>query len=342
MSADWTRNFLFYTFKPIIPRRLQIFLRRQIAQRKRKKYAHVWPIDPNAAAAPKAWPGWPKGKRFGFVLSHDVDTRKGYNNVLRLADLEEEMGFRSQFNFVPERYGQIEIRLIEALKQRGFGIGVHGLTHDGKLFSSKEIFNERAPRINAYLEKWGTRTFTAPSMIRNHQWMQELDIDFCVSTFDTDPFEPQSDGARTIFPYWVSSDSSRTGFLELPYTLVQDFTLFIIIGETTIELWKQKLDWIAEQGGLALLNSHPDYMNFGSGPCGLEEYPVSFYREFLQYVKGQFQKDYWHALPSQVWHFWTADVKPYVRQDILETFADSKPLGHIAHAETKNLDAVCL
>jgi hypothetical protein len=137
-------------------------------------------------------------------------------------------------------------------------------------------------------------------------------MDFCVSTFDTDPFEPQSEGAGTIFPYFVPSKSPAHGFLELPYTLVQDFTLFIILGETNIEVWIQKLDWIARQGGLVLLNSHPDYMNFGSGPCGLEEYPVLLYRSFLQYIQSQFQEDYWHALPSQVWDFWAAEVKPRV------------------------------
>jgi hypothetical protein len=238
-----------------------------------------------------------------------VDTLKGYHQVLKLADLEEEIGFRSQFNFVPERYGNVDIGLLDELKKRGFRIGVHGLKHDGKLFSSKEIFGARAPRINAYLEKWGTRAFTTPSMIRNHEWMHALDMDFCVSTFDTDPFEPQSDGAGTIFPYWVPNPSTHHGFLELPYTLVQDFTLFVILGEKTIDLWKQKLDWIVEKRGMALLNSHPDYMHFGSKACGPEEYPAALYREFLEYSKSMHNERYWHALPSQVWKFWKINVQ---------------------------------
>ena len=197
------RNQLFYILKPLIPRSVQIFLRRQIAQHKRRKNGYQWPIDPNSAKPPEGWPGWPDGKQFALVLSHDVDTLKGYNNVLKLADIEEEMGFRSQFNFVPERYGVISLDLLAELKQRGFGIGVHGLKHDGKLFSSKKIFDERAPQINAYLKKWGTRGFTTPSMIRNHDWMHALDMDHCVSTFDTDPFEPEPEGVGTIFPFWV-------------------------------------------------------------------------------------------------------------------------------------------
>jgi hypothetical protein len=283
---------------------LQISLRRQIAQYKLKKYAHIWPIDPNSAAPPPGWKGWPDGKQFALVLSHDVDTRKGYENVLRLAYLEEQMGFRSQFNFVPERYGKIESELLDELKKRGFGFGVHGLYHDGKLFSSKEIFDERVPRINGYLGKWGTKGFTTPSMIRNHEWMHDLNIDFCTSTFDTDPFEPQSDGAGTIFPYWVQSNSTKHGFLELPYTLVQDFTLFILLGKKNIDIWQKKLEWIVKKGGMALINTHPDYMNFDDRRCKREEYSVGIYLDFLKHIIKAYFDNYWNVLPEQLSNSW--------------------------------------
>jgi hypothetical protein len=42
--------------------------------------------------------------------------------------------------------GVVSLDLLAELKQRGFGIGVNGLKHDGKLFSSKKIFDERAPQ----------------------------------------------------------------------------------------------------------------------------------------------------------------------------------------------------
>jgi hypothetical protein len=301
---------IFYAIKPHIPRKYQIFFRRRIAQYKRRRYSHIWPIDPNSATPPDGWAGWPGGKKFAMVLCHDVDTAKGYRGVLKLADLEEKAGFRSQFNFVPERYGKIDIDLLDALKSRGFGVGVHGLHHDGKLFRSKEIFDQRAPRINAYLREWGTRGFTTPSMIRNHEWMDELDVDFCVSTFDTDPFEPQSEGARTIFPYWVRRESSDRGFLELPYTLVQDFTLFSILGEKNIDVWEKKLDWIAHKGGMALLNTHPDYMNFGSDPCCQDEYPVQFYSEFLEHIKNRYGSVHWQGLPYDVWCYIRSQIMP--------------------------------
>jgi hypothetical protein len=95
-------NHLFYTFKLMIPRRVQIALRRHLAAHKRRKYADTWPIDPNSATPPQGWTGWPGGKKFALVLCHDGDTIRGCNNVLKLAELEESMGFRSCFSFVPE------------------------------------------------------------------------------------------------------------------------------------------------------------------------------------------------------------------------------------------------
>ena len=97
-------NRIFYNIKPFTPRCLQIFFRRQIVTYKRKKYGHIWPIDPAAGEPPNGWQRWPNNKKLAVVLSHDVDTQKGHDNCLKLAEIEEELGFRSSFNFVPERY----------------------------------------------------------------------------------------------------------------------------------------------------------------------------------------------------------------------------------------------
>jgi len=300
MNINKLQNIVYYTLRPILPRRLQIFLRRKVAKYKRKKYSHIWPIDRASGIPPEGWCGWPEKKQFALVLSHDVDTSKGLASCLKLADIEEQLGFRSNFNFVPERYGNVPISLIDELKQRGFGIGVHGLYHDGKLFSSKEIFEERAPQINAYMREWNTNGFTSPAMHHNLKWMYLLDVDYCTSTFDTDPFEPQPDGIGTIFPFWVSNNSRKKGFIELPLTLPQDSTMFVILQEKTIDLWKAKLAWIAEKGGMALLNTHPDYMDFGGREKDNEAYPVDHYNDFLNYIKRTYAGKYYHGLPRDV------------------------------------------
>jgi len=307
MSKSKAINTIYYHLKPFIPRQLQILLRRRLILRKRLSCTDVWPIDEKAGKPPDGWSGWPDNKQFALVLTHDVDTAKGQQKCHKLISLEEEMGFYSSFNFVPERYN-VSSELRHYLTNKGFEVGVHGLNHDGKLYKSKEIFQERAKRINQYLKEWKSTGFRSPSMHHNLDWIHGLDIEYDASTFDTDPFEPVSDGVGTIFPFYVQGSHGRKGYVELPYTLPQDFTLFLM-KEETIGIWKRKLDWIAGHGGMALLNVHPDYMNFDGKKPNIEEYPADYYREFLDYVKSEYKGRYWHVLPSEMSRFWADSMK---------------------------------
>jgi peptidoglycan/xylan/chitin deacetylase (PgdA/CDA1 family) len=295
-------NSIYYTLKPLIPRRLQIFTRRQIVLRKLKACTGFWPIDDKAKHPPTGWQGWPDNKRFAIVLTHDVDTAKGQEKSRQLMELEKELGFRSVFNFVPERYN-VSSALRNYLTENGFEVGVHGLNHDGKLYSSREVFQERALRINEYLKEWQSSGFRSPAMHHNLEWIHDLNIEYDASTFDTDPFEPQPKGMKTIFPFRVSNGSSGQGYIELPYTLPQDFTLFILMKEKTIDIWKKKLDWISENGGMALMNTHPDYINFNGKKLGWEEYPARYYSQFLEYVRNQYSGQYWSLLPRELARF---------------------------------------
>ena len=274
----------------------------------RWKYAFCWPIDLYSSSPPEKWPGWPDKKKFAFVLTHDVDTERGYAKVKKLMGLEQRMGFSSSFNFVPERYN-VSASLRSTLTERGFEVGIHGLVHDGKLYESEKIFDERAFRINKYINDWGISGFRSPAMHHKLEWIQKLQIKYDASTFDTDPFEPQSDGVRTIFPFWVNRDPSKRGYLELPYTLPQDFTLFILMKEKNIDIWIKKLDWLADKGGMALINTHPDYMSFTRKSNGIEDYPVKYYEEFLDYAKTRHEGQYWHALPEEINRFWLSEIQ---------------------------------
>ena len=50
------------------------------------------------------------------------------------------------------------------LEQSGFEVGVHGLEHDGKLYSSKATFAAKASRIREYLQRWNACGFRSPLM----------------------------------------------------------------------------------------------------------------------------------------------------------------------------------
>jgi uncharacterized protein len=312
-------NSLYYRLKPHLPWRLRLALRRPLAKRKRALYHRVWPINEVTARPPEDWTGWPGGKQFAVVLTHDVEGPRGLKRVRPLMELESRLGFRSAFNFIPEGTYRVPVQLRDYLTDHGFEVGVHDLKHDGRLYISRNDFRANAERINSYLTAWNAVGFRSGFMHHNLDWLHDLDIAYDCSTFDTDPFEPQPDGVDTIFPFWVpnprcgnstiaaAKDSefktlnpARTGYVELPYTLPQDSTLFLLFKEASIDVWKRKVDWIVQHGGMVLLDTHPDYISFDGTARTSSEYPSVLYEEFLRYIESRYAGAYWHALPFEV------------------------------------------
>jgi hypothetical protein len=232
-------------------------------------------------------------------LTHDVDTIRGLQRCRELMRMEKALGLVSSFNFVPEKRYRLPGELRAELIGNGFEVGVHGLNHDGKLFSTRTVFDQQYPKINGYIRAWASVGFRAPAMHHNLSWLHDLDVSYDASTFDTDPFEPQPDGLQTIFPAVVRRHHDGHEYVELPYTMPQDFTLYILLQEREPQIWKRKLAWLVEQGGMVLMNTHPDYMCFNGQP-GLEEYRAELYRDFIAYVQKTYAGQYWHALPREV------------------------------------------
>jgi hypothetical protein len=298
----WKKT-LYYAIKPMLPRSLQIALRRKQISCTCRGVRDVWPIDALSGGRPGGCQGWPSGRKFAFVLTHDVENDRGVRRCLRLAQAEKELGFVSSFNFVPERY-PLSPQIRDELTSSGFEVGVHDLRHDGRLFSSEKAFLKRVQTINQYLESWGAVGFRAGAMYHNLDWMHNMRIEYDSSTFDTDPFEPQPDGVHTVYPMWIANRSGDGGYVELPYTLPQDMTLFVLLQHADTHLWKDKLEWIANKGGMVLFVSHPDYMNWPGEKKKIDEYPFELYREFLDHIKAKYKGQYWNALPRDVARYW--------------------------------------
>ena len=323
---------LYYGLKPLIPRWLQLVLRQSRA-RHQYRNSNNWPIWEEAGNPPPAWSGWPGGKRFAIVLTHDVEQEGGLVHCRDLADLEEERGLRSAFGFVPRRYRTPE-GLRRTLVDRGFEVMVHDLHHDGKLFRNRRIFAERSTAIDEYLREWGTRGFSSGAMHHNLPWISQLDIDYSISTYDVDPFEPQACGLGRIFPYWVQSpEGDGRGFVEMPYTLPQDFTLFALLGERTNAIWRRKLDWIADKGGMALIKTHPDYMAFRGDNKRMDSYPVELYTDFLDYIRSRYGAEFWLAQPSEMARYWRGLRPPEKIDNSIASAATFCASCKRAHAE---------
>jgi peptidoglycan/xylan/chitin deacetylase (PgdA/CDA1 family) len=296
-------RYLYYLLKPYLPRSAIFRLRHLAGSLLGANMTKSWPVE--ARYVKFQWEilrqvlllsekqeisfryFWPEGKEYAFVLTHDIETAEGQRLVPVLADMEEALGFHSMFNFVPEVY-PLDWGLIRELQTRGFEIGVHGLKHDSRMFDSFEHFQKRSKSINGYFQKFQARGFRAPLTIRNPEWMQSLEMEYDLSFFDTDPYEPIPGGVMSIWPFTIGR------FTELPYTLPQDCTLYKIMGQTTPQIWLNKIDFLKKYHGMALVIVHPDYSAEGK----VREIYGTFLREMSE------RSGYWSALPGAVTDWW--------------------------------------
>jgi len=293
-------RWLYYQLRPFIPRRATALARRAGQHASAESFPLGWPIEDRfvrflyaaheRSGATTSRPFWPAGAPFAFVLTHDVERADGQAFVDNVARLDEQYGFRSSFNFVPDDYA-VDQGLARDLQARGFEVGIHGLKHDGKLFDSRKGFEQAARRIALHARALGAVGFRSPATHRNPRWMQDLDVEYDSSFFDTDPYEVMPGGTMSIWPFFCGH------FVELPYTLAQDHTLVTVLGEETPRLWLEKLEFIAHWGGMALVNVHPDYLR--------SAVHWRVYEQFLQHMHSLRQRSaYWHALPCEVARWW--------------------------------------
>jgi hypothetical protein len=293
----------YYALKPLLPRWLTRRMKRLYGAHRARARQLAWPIEGRyvrfqfgvvsnlleilGRANLPFIDFWPDSRRFAFVLTHDIETAEGQAFARNVADIDAEFGFRSSFNFVPERY-RLDRGLMDELRARGFEIGVHGLRHDGRDFATHGQFTRRAIRMNEFIHDFGTVGFRAPLTHRNPQWMQVLDIEYDGSFFDTDPYEPIAGGTMSIWPFQLGR------FVELPYTLAQDYTVAEVMGETTPRLWLEKVEFVRANHGMALLNTHPDYLR--------KPHTRRIYSEFLAVMRER--AGFHHALPREVARWW--------------------------------------
>jgi hypothetical protein len=286
----------YYRCKPFIPKSVRWILRRSRISRIMRRHSDVWPISSSASGKPDQWKSWPHGKQFALVFTHDVESSEGVHAAPQLAELEIKYGIQSSFYLIPEGQYEDPVDLRNWLVERGFEIGVHDLNHDGQLYESRESFSRKAKGINHYLKKWNAVGFRSGFMLHQLDWLHELNILYDASTFDTDPFEPQPDGTHTIFPFLIThtENGTRREYVELSYTLPQDSTLFLLLQEKSARIWKEKLAWLVQHGGLALVNIHPDYIDFSEDASDPSKYPVALIEDFLVHVRDTYGDAFWN------------------------------------------------
>lgn len=294
---------MYYPIKRLLPAGVRHYLHSLLVRSRGRPTFPAWPYETNLLRWMCEWMEsallnlqhedgwhlgfWPDGHDCSIVLTHDVETRAGFERIEAIAELEDKYGFRSAWNLPLEQY-PIDWKRMEKLEKLGFEIGAHGLSHDGQLFRSREDFQRLAPRVEALAREHGLRGFRSPSTLRCIEWLRDMDFDFDSSLADTDPFEPQPGGCCSLFPFFMGR------MVELPYTLPQDHTFLHLLRREALPVWAAKARWIASLGGMILTLVHPDY--YGRAPYLAE------YEELLKQLRDI--EGAWRALPSEVAGWW--------------------------------------
>jgi hypothetical protein len=292
----------YYVVRPLLPRRTQLAMRRVFARRQGRPAFPAWPVEHSlhdmyswlfatvtgVAGRPVPWlDPWPTGRSWALVLTHDVETDVGYADLGLLRDGERAHGYRSSWNFVPERY-DVDEETLNGLRDEGCEIGVHGLRHDGRDLGSARLLDQRLPAIRAHADRWGAVGFRSPGTQRSWELMPRLGFEYDSSYPDTDPYEPQPGGCCTYLPFFNEQ------MVELPITLPQDHTMFEILGHTDGDLWTAKARDIRARGGMVLALTHPDYAR--------NDALALAWKQLLD----EFADDdsVWQALPREVASWW--------------------------------------
>jgi peptidoglycan/xylan/chitin deacetylase (PgdA/CDA1 family) len=307
LEMAWAKD-LYYLLRPMFPVGLRKHLQRLYLRGRDAIRFPGWPVDRSVDILcenllvlalqtlqidrlPFIW-FWPDGHSACAIVTHDVETTAGRDFCERLMDIDDRFGIKASFQIVPERRYEVSTAYLQAIRDRGFEINLHGLDHDGNLFESRETFLKDAEKINKYAELFGSRGFRSPSLYRNIDWFQDLHFSYDMSVPNVARLEPQGGGCCTVMPYFLPG-----GMTELPLTTAEDYTLFQILNDYSATLWEQQMRVILEGHGLISFIVHPDYVTTTRAQ--------DVYRQLLEVVNElRSQQNIWLTLPREVDTWW--------------------------------------
>jgi hypothetical protein len=236
---------------------------------------------------------WPDGASSCLILTHDVETAAGRDFTSSLMDIDIAHGFKASFQVVPEERYEVPDSFVSEIRSRGFEFNIHDLNHDGHLFEEKTEFLRQAKRINEYVKRFNARGFRAGAMYRNQDWYDAFEFSYDMSVPNVAHLEPQRGGCCTVMPYFVGR------ILEIPLTTSQDYSIFHILKDYSIELWKKQIDLIQQRNGLVSFITHPDYL-IDLRSRGVYESLLAYLREIVH------RKGMWETVPGEVDCWWRA------------------------------------
>lgn len=297
----------YYLVRPLVPVSVRKHLQRMRLRGWNDLYFPAWPVDSTVERVhqkllalsltarglketPFVW-FWPEGFPSCAIMTHDVETSSGRDFCSRLMDIDDAFGVKSSFQLVPEKRYSIPQGFPESIRDKGFEINIQDLNHDGHLFANHSEFLRRAERINGYARRYGAQGFRSAVLYRNTDWYDALEFSYDMSVPNVAHLDPQRGGCCTVMPYFIGR------ILELPTTTTQDYTLFHILDDYSIQLWKRQVGLIIKQHGLVSFIAHPDYL--------IPKRARATYVALLEYLSQlRSEGKIWMALPREVNAWW--------------------------------------
>ena len=308
----WTERFslvarLYYFIRPSLPVGVRRHLQQLHLRGRNQSDFPRWPVDCSVDnilgslmmlalrasgehRIPFIW-FWPDAKSSCAIMTHDVETASGRDFCSTLMNVDDAYGIKSSFQVIPEQRYHISEEFLDSIRSRGFEIAVHDLNHDGHLYRNRAQFLLRAKKINAYLKQFRTGGFRAGALYRRQLWYDALKCSYDMSVPNTARFDPQSGGCCTVMPYFVGD------VLAIPVTTIQDYTLFHILNDYSIDIWRHQTEEIMKKHGLMSFIVHPDYIT--------KERPRHVYELLLDHLRELRQtQGVWGTTPGQLDRWW--------------------------------------
>ena len=332
---------LYYSLRPLTTLPIRKQIQRFHARGWEKQSFPKWPVDTTVeeiseslllmsmmakgvTTVPFVW-FWPDGASGCLAMTHDVETGSGRDRCADLMDVDEAYAIKAAFGIVPEQRYEVTPNLIDTIQRRGFEVIIQDLNHDGRLFDERGEFLRRAKMINQYAKQYGAKGFRAAVLYRKPEWYDALELSFEMSIPNVAHLDPQRGGCCTVTPYFIGD------ILELPVTTVQDYTLFHVLDEASIDLWKAQIDLILRKNGFMSFIIHPDYV--------MNDETLPIYEGLLAYLRELSRKiPIWSALPSEVDRWWRARSKMSVVKDGDSWRIDGDDTGRAVLAYATNVN----
>lgn len=331
---------MYYCIRPVLPVRVRAQLQKfHLRDWRNLPFPH-WPVDRSVAnlmeqllllsvrtsgeQIPFIW-FWPEGASSCAIMTHDVETELGRDFCRKLMDVNDSFGIKASFQVIPEQRYSVSPEFLNSIRQRGFEIVVHDLNHDGHLYRDRKQFLDRAGKINAYGKQYGAEGFRAGVLYRKQLWYDALSFSYDMSVPNVAHLDPQRGGCCTVMPYFLGD------ILELPVTTTQDYTLFNILNDYSIDLWKRQIELVMEKHGLMSFIVHPDYI--------VADRERSIYEELLKHlVELREEKGVWITTPGEVNRWWRqrAKMRLVERSDGWEIEGEGKERARIAWAREEH------